>query len=112
MAEARGRTALTPRNAKEPKKPKKAPFLVGKRIRERILDEFCKSGDRLGEDRTSGEIRSQSLTPKLGWTLAVMIFPLPFTLQLASYTSIRCNGFSRSGFEVNPLRRVRDWGRS
>jgi len=85
MADARGRTALTPGMPRTPKKPKKAPFLVGKRIRERIFDEFFKSGDRLGGDRTSGEIQSQSLTQKLGWILAVMILPLPSRLQPARF---------------------------
>jgi DNA-binding GntR family transcriptional regulator len=38
-----------PKNANETQETEKAPFLVVKKIREAILDEVFKPGDRLGE---------------------------------------------------------------
>jgi len=38
-----------PKNANESQDTEKAPFLVIKRVREAILDEVFKPGDRLGE---------------------------------------------------------------
>ena len=40
---------LPPKNANETQETEKAPFLVVKRVREAILDEFFKPGDHLGE---------------------------------------------------------------
>jgi DNA-binding GntR family transcriptional regulator len=43
------RKPLPPKNANETQETEKAPFLVVKRVREAILDEVFKPGDRLGE---------------------------------------------------------------